>query len=235
MSFISKLYSYRWVFRSLPKTLWFNFHYLPFSQAVRLPIFLYRPRLVRCRGKIRIEGPVRTGMIHLGAPTVSLYPNDGIMYENHGGTVVFSGHCMLGNHSFLSIGESGEVYFGDTFRATAVKIACYNRIRIEPNVRIGWECVLTDTDFHALTVENEDGTLSRSAGSMPVRIGHDSWIAMRCMIFKGTVLPPRTVVAAGSLLNRAYDVPEKTLLGGQPARCLRHGVYRNLADDRIVS
>lgn len=39
---------------SLPKTLYFNFHYLPFKQAIHLPILLYKPNLVKCSGKISI-------------------------------------------------------------------------------------------------------------------------------------------------------------------------------------
>ena len=27
----------------LPQSIWFNFHYLPFSQAMKLPILLYKP------------------------------------------------------------------------------------------------------------------------------------------------------------------------------------------------
>ncbi len=45
----------------LPWTVWFNFRYLPLRQAVRLPILLRKPRLLRCGGRIRIEGPVHTG------------------------------------------------------------------------------------------------------------------------------------------------------------------------------
>ncbi len=39
----------------LPWTVWFNFRYLPLRQAVRLPILLRKPRLLRCGGRIRIE------------------------------------------------------------------------------------------------------------------------------------------------------------------------------------
>lgn len=32
---------------SLFRTIWFNFHYLPISQAVKLPIYLHRPHFMR--------------------------------------------------------------------------------------------------------------------------------------------------------------------------------------------
>ena len=51
----------------LPQTIYFNFHYLPFGQAIKLPIILRKPRFVRLKGKVSIENDnVRFGMIVLG-------------------------------------------------------------------------------------------------------------------------------------------------------------------------
>lgn len=44
------------VVRYLIPTLYFNLKYLPFSQAVKLPIILYKPHLYKMRGRIVIEG-----------------------------------------------------------------------------------------------------------------------------------------------------------------------------------
>lgn len=32
---------------SIIKTLYFNFYYLPFNQAIKLPIYLHKPRFMR--------------------------------------------------------------------------------------------------------------------------------------------------------------------------------------------
>lgn len=53
-SLINKIWSNRHVLRSLPQTLYFNFHYLPFRQAIHLPILLYKPRLVDMKGSVKI-------------------------------------------------------------------------------------------------------------------------------------------------------------------------------------
>ena len=37
------------------QTVYFNFHHLPFKQAIFLPIILYKPQLVSTKGKIIIE------------------------------------------------------------------------------------------------------------------------------------------------------------------------------------
>lgn len=56
MNLINKIANNFWVLKYIFPTLYFNFHYLPFGQAIKLPIFLYKPRLLRCDGKITISG-----------------------------------------------------------------------------------------------------------------------------------------------------------------------------------
>ena len=38
------------------QTVYFNFHHLPFKQAIFLPLILYKPQLVSTKGKIIIDG-----------------------------------------------------------------------------------------------------------------------------------------------------------------------------------
>lgn len=54
--FFSKIKSKAWVLRSIIPTIYFNFHYLPFKQAIKLPIFLYKPHLKLMKGTITILG-----------------------------------------------------------------------------------------------------------------------------------------------------------------------------------
>lgn len=109
MFILKKLWNNRRILRSILPTIYFNFHYLPFNQAIKLPILLYKPKLLKMKGNIKIEKcKIKFGMIRLGFPTVSLYPNTGIVYENHGGTIVFNGKCAIGNNSAISIGASGS-------------------------------------------------------------------------------------------------------------------------------
>lgn len=135
----------------LPKTIWFNFHYLPWRQAVKLPIFLYRAKILRAKGSITISGDISTGMIRLGEPTVSLYPNGGVIWENHGGRCSFAGKCVIGNASAISIGKQGSLIFGVGFTVSAaLKLASYYCVEFGDNVRVGWDAIIMDTDFHRM-------------------------------------------------------------------------------------
>lgn len=220
------------ILRSLPRSIYFNFHYLPFRQAAKLPILLYKPRFLELKGTVRIESEtIRTGMIQLGFPMVSLYSNSGIMIENHGGEIVFKGHAGIGNASSISIGSTGKVEFGARYMATAaLKLASYCHIRFAPRVLCGWDCTFMDTDFHKLTKVNGGGY---SKGYAPISIGSDTWIGMGTLVLKGTALPDHCVVGARSVLAGKQDVPPYSILGGSPATLKKTGYWRNIGDDGI--
>ncbi len=75
-SFISKAWRRKSDFRSIFASIYFNFHYLPIRQAIRLPILLYKPKFKKLKGKIIIDSPkLKYGMVKLGFEKVSVYPN----------------------------------------------------------------------------------------------------------------------------------------------------------------
>lgn len=220
------------ILRYLPHSLYFNFYYLDFKDALHLPILLYKPHFVKMQGNINIInkiGGVRFGMIRLGFNNVSLYPFSGIVWENRG-TVVFEGKADIGNYSAISSGNQGHLIFGENFRASCgLKIACYNSISFENDVLIGWDSTITDTDFHALQI---DGKASKGYGK--VRIGANSWIASQCLILKGTWLPEKTIVAARSVINSDFtEFGTEILIAGNPARFKRNHIYRDVHNDKI--
>lgn len=234
---MNKILNNKWILRSLLKTIWFNFHYLPFRQAIKLPILLYKPKFLVCKGQIKIDGPVHFGMITLGKFRVSIYPNTGIVYENWGGVITFRGKCRIGNASALSIGKNGSVEFGNDFSAsTSLRLVCYHKITIRDNVLIGWNNLICDTDFHSLTIESNDPNkpaIRKSRGYDKIEIGRNTWLAMNCTILKGTTLPEYCVVGANSTLNKTTKAEPKSLLANDTAVIRRTGIYRDLNNDGI--
>lgn len=213
----------------LPKTLYFNFHYLPFAQAVRLPIWLHNAKLVNTSGLVEISGGVKCGMIRLGHFSVPLYPNDGIMWENRG-KVTFCGNASIGNSSKICVGDRGHLVFGVNFGASAaLKCICYNKVSFGTDVLIGWDCLVSDNDFHTIFVDGK-----RSKGFGEIRIGANNWIAMQSLILKGAAAPAYCVLSSRTLLNKDFTSEgERILLAGQPARVVRRNVYHERHDDKI--
>lgn len=107
-------------------------------------------------------------MIRLGVFGVSIYPSRGIMFQNSG-TIVFKGRFSIGNDSYISVGKSGTLMFGDSYTATtSLKIAYYDMIEFGKDVSCGWECTFMDTDFHRM--KYLDG-IERPKPYGPIRIG----------------------------------------------------------------
>ena len=170
-------------------------------------------------------------MIRLGVFSVSIYPSRGVMFQNSG-TIVFKGRYYIGNDSYISVGKSGTLILGDCYTATtSLKIACYDIIEFGRYVSCGWECTFMDTDFHRM--KYLDGRESPKPYG-PIRIGEGCWFGFRSVVQKNTILPKRTTVASNSLVNKVYDIPEASIIAGQPAKLAKTGIYRDMKDDTVV-
>jgi acetyltransferase-like isoleucine patch superfamily enzyme len=225
----------KFIFKYIPYVfhiIYFNFKYLPVRQAGMLPIFLYKPKLLKLKGRIIINSEfIKPGMIKLGGYGVSLFPNSGIVWENHGGTVYFDGNCSIGNASAISVGEKGNIFFGNNFNATAAfKITSYKKISFGKNVLIGWDNLFMDTDFHQ--IKSLDGKAKKGFGE--ISIGNNNWFGIGSVILKNTTTHKNTIVSGKSLLNNHYDFPEFSIIGGIPAKLITTGFYRD-PDDDIIS
>lgn len=215
-------------------SLYFNFHYLPLKQAVKLPVVLFRPKLLKCKGKISIESEsIKTGMIQLGEHLVSIYPKARIIWENHGGHVIFKGKCIIGNSSAISIGAKGICEIGDNFRATSgMKLTSHYRIKFSENVLVAWEVIIMDTSFHRL--KDMEGNF-KNKGYGAITIGKNNWITTRSIILSGTKTPDYCTVGAGSILNKDYsDFPTHILLAGNPVEVKAKELWIDLDDFDIT-
>lgn len=218
--------------RSLIPSLYFCLRYFPLKTALRLPVLIYKPRFLCMKGTVRIEADkIRFGMIRLGFPATGIYPDSGFSFENNGGELVFGGKAFIGSASAFAIGPKGSLYLGHGVQSNAaLKIVAYYRIILEEQVRFGWDCLVMDTDFHSL--KKTTGEHTRGYGA--IHIGTHCWLATRCTVQKRTELPPYTVVSSCSLLNRKYDIEERSVIGGIPAELKCTGLYRDIEDDLIV-
>lgn len=230
MKIIRQIIGKRDLFGSVLRTIYFNFKMLPFKQAIKLPVFLYKPKFGSLKGRVEIEGPIKTGMINLGRHVVSLYPNTGIFIENDG-LITFKSRCDIGNNSFLSINKCGKLFFGKEFSAsTSIKIACYHSIFFSDYVRVGWDCLFMDTDLHRM--KKLSGEKTKGYGS--IFIGTHNWFGSKCVVLKKTKTPSYCTISAGTFLNSKIDVPEYSVVANErTTKVIASGIWRDLDDDVI--
>lgn len=211
------------------KTIYFNFYYLPFKQAIKLPILLYgKVKLKSMAGTVNIDfiNP-SFGLIKIGKSIVSLYINRGfsVVWENRG-KITFNGKFILGEGSVISTGLNGYLKFGNNFGATSnFKIACYHSIKIGDNCRFSWENKVIDTDFHK-TINSITG--ERSVSEKKIIIGKNNWIGIQSIILKGTETPDFCTIGPQSIVNKKYFIPEYSLIAGSPAELKKENIYMDL-------
>lgn len=232
-NFFKKLKQYLPYFPYIVPIIRFNFKYLPYKQAVRLPFFLYKPKFRHLGGKIILDTPnVRTGMIRMGHLTIGIYRNDGIIWDSTG-TVVFKGKAIIGSGSAINLTPTGLLIFGNRFISNAnTKIVCYNRIEFGYSVNLGWEVSVIDNDFHALKNVVTGKKMNPSA---PIFLDDYTWIGHHCLITKGTRTPKRLIASAGTKLAGKYKCGENTIISGNPSQVVMEDCYyRDFDDDWFV-
>lgn len=212
-------------------TLWLNFRSFPFSQAIKLPIYVYgRPRFYSLCGSMRIIGKVKSGMIkfnhcQIGAPN-NLSLNSEICNQ---GDIIFYGPGLIGTGNKINV--EGKLSIGANFKITDMcNVGCYSKIEIGDQSWIVHRCQITDSDYHYIANFN-DNTVKNSV--QPIKIGKSCWIANSTTIVGGAIIPDYTLVCSNSLINKDYShIPKNSLLGGIPAKLIATG-YRRIDNSNI--
>jgi acetyltransferase-like isoleucine patch superfamily enzyme len=144
-------------------------------------------------------------------PTVLGKPRiDGTDMEVGDNFKVWSGHRQT-----LVTGW-GRIRIGDrVFINSGAVVFSVLEVTIGDDVALANEAYLMDSDSH--------GIEGRPVKEAPVRIGNGSWVGARAIVLPGVTIGERCVIAAGSVVSK--DVPDRTLVAGNPARVLRELVY----------
>lgn len=203
----------------LPKTIYFNFKYLSFFEALQLPIFVsHRVVLKSTEGRVylAISKKIKPAMIKIGYGYVGIFDNSrSRSIWECSGEVVFYGETNIGHGSKICVGSIGKLEFGCGVEITAEsQIVCVKHIILGKNVLISWQCLIMDTDFHKIISDGVVKNLDKE-----IVIGNDVWIGCRSTILKGVSITDGVVIAANS--NVVKSIGEKNCIaGGNPAKAL---------------
>lgn len=207
------------------KTLMINFKSLPFSVAIKLPIYIYDNTLLVSIGKILIDtDDIQQGMIRIGkrnffAGYKTQFINSGIIH--------FKGKCLI--EAGTCINNSGTLVLGkEIMIGERCNILMVNKIVVGDFVRIAFGTIMMDTDFHSI-INTNMGIVKKPYDE--ISLGAYNWIGNRSMIKKGTVTADYTIVSSLSMLNRDYRTEDKyPLLAGCPAKIISTGWRRIYSD-----
>lgn len=211
------------IWRANPKTIYFNFRYLPWRLAIRFPIWISSNTYLRkTKGTICINGPISTGMIRIGYGDIGIFDKkrSRAIWEVSG-KVVFEGSAEIGHGSKISVGNSGELVFGKNFMITAESaIIAYKKVLFGNDCLLSWDILIMDTDFHPIyhasnEIVNPDAEII---------IGHSVWIGCRSLILKGSTIPDGSVIAANSLVSQKLTGTNQ-IFGKNPLTTIAENIF----------
>ena len=215
---LSKIFIY---LLSLPKTLFYNFRYLPFRQAVHFPIVVRYDAVIRVLGggKMLIDNELanRRFLIRIGFHHVPVCDMGVKTYIeiNNNGCLVFNGAAHIGHGSKFCV--HGKCELGDEFAISSnATIYCYNSIKFGRDCLLGWDVLVMDSDSH--TIYDKNGKVFNT--SKPITIGDKVWLCYGSTVLKGASVPKNCVVGAKSLVTGTNFLPN-TLIVGSPAKSIK--------------
>lgn len=151
----------------------------------------YQPVVVKGKGSVSFGKDVSFGVIN----SPYFYNTYAYIEARKENSVISFGRNVNINNSFSVISEK--------------------KIVIKNNVLIGFNCVITDSNFHDLKPDNRKTT---DPNPEAVTIEDNVFIGNNVTILKGVTIGENTVVAAGAIVTKSF--PKDVVIGGAPAKII---------------
>lgn len=200
---------------SLPRSLYYNMKLLPFSQAIRIPIFLSNYVTIKLKRGSQVK--LTSHKIHAGMIKIGYSQCDFFLARHHKsildlgkGCLIFEGRSNIGAGAKLSIDKGGALIFGDQFWSTGpILIIARRLIRFGYNCVLSWNITIMDHDAHDIFDNNRTKINEDEA----IDIGTHLWCGCNSTILKGTELCNNVVIGANSVIAKKINKSNIVVIG----------------------
>ena len=203
------------------KTVFFNFRYLPFKQAVHLPIqvTLNLKKIKIKRGQIILKKYWRKS-VRLGCHgSIGLQEFSGGIYLSQNSKLIFHGSARIGQGTVLRCDENAVIEIGEGFYCNKnCFFKCTDKIVFGDRCIVGWNVQINTINGHRIW---EDGIEKKDNGS--IIIGDHVWLTSNVIITKGVTVSEESVVAQGAVLTSVF-LKKHVLIGGVPAKVIKENI-----------
>ncbi|MBK1812713.1 acyltransferase [Clostridium sp. YIM B02505] len=206
---------------SIPKTVYFNFNYFKFRDAIKFPVHIhYKVKLCDTEGSIVLTSKPKFRSVAIGFPYISALPQD-ISRWNVTGKVVFGENVYIGAGSVVDVNGEGELHIGSNFSCGGGStIICCKKIKFGDGCIVSWENLFLDTDYHKIYSLETDEIINEPK---EIIFGDKVWIGCRSTFIKGAKVGNSCIVGANSFINNEIK-GDNIIIGGNPARILKEKV-----------
>jgi len=133
---------------------------------------------------------------------------------------------FLRRPSILTHTKDSVVTIGNGSILTGTRISCVDSVTIGAEALLG-SLTIIDSDiipYKTLAIDDK----WKKEHAQPIKLGNDVWAGVNSFILGGSIIGDECVLGAGAV-TQYQDVPERSLLVGNPAR--KVGVTRTVSDD----
>jgi acetyltransferase-like isoleucine patch superfamily enzyme len=113
----------------------------------------------------------------------------------------------------------GAIVIGDGVQLNGVAISSRKRIEVGDGTLIAPNCIIVDSDFHAVWPPENRGHSDPSDQDEEVVIGKNVWLGLNVTVLKGARIGDNSVIAAGSVV--VGEIPANVVAAGVPARVVK--------------
>lgn len=207
-------------------TLYVNFFSFPFSQAIKLPMFIYgNPGIYHVVGKMHIMGKVSSGMIRFNQSN-SLNSSHQLSNSelSNLGTIIFHGKARIGCATRILVQKNAILELGKSIILTDhINLGCHYHISIGDYTNVAHRSQIQESNHHFIF---DLTTHTVKPCTRPISIGRGCWICNSSTLTSGTIIPDHCIVASNSLVNGGKSIanaPSGSIIGGIPAKILSTG------------
>lgn len=208
---------------NIPKTILFNFYYLPFKQAIKFPIFVgsrVKISSLGDRSALKIDTD-KLGFVQIG---VANGPHGLAVqksyWEIHSGAKIHCEGKFITNKGIkIIVKKNAELFLGDgTTIGPNGLIVCEKKISIGKDCMMSWNVQLIDSDGHPIIANNECINKPKE-----IIIGNHVWCSENSTILKGSTICMGCVVGSHAVVA-GKNFNKNEIIVGCPAKAIKTGV-----------
>jgi acetyltransferase-like isoleucine patch superfamily enzyme len=193
---------------NLFKTLYYNFKFLPFSEALKLPIAVGYNTTICNMHNVKLLGIKGKFAFSFGLPINSFIGKQAYTVIDFRGETTIYGRCVFGSGSKVIVDKDGELEIGAGFVCTGgCNIECHKKITFGKNCILSWNITILDTDFHP--IYDVEGKILNP--NKPITIGDEVWLGFRSTVLKGVTIADNVVVASNSTISKNIMKPNSVV------------------------
>lgn len=203
------------------RSLYFNFRYLPFNQAINMPVWIttnFRVNGLK-RGQLILYQPIHKSVLLGVWGSPGLQQMHGELLFSKNSHLILHGFTVISQGSVLRIDCGATIELGKDFYCNK---NCFFRaskdIVFGDDCLVGWNVQINTSDGHIILHDGE-----KKISDQPINIGKHVWLCSNIIVTKGVSIADGCIVAQGAVVAKTIT-ENNAMVGGIVAKVISKNI-----------